>query len=54
MEPAHRAVRLRELVLSGTAVYPVWTPAEHGFPPVSYTHLNLTEGIFFLEDLQTK
>ena len=32
MEPAHRAVRLRELVLSGAAVYPVWTPAEYGFP----------------------
>lgn len=46
MEPAHRAVRLRELVLSGAAVYPVWTPAEHGFPWAVLVQL-LSGAVFF-------
>ena len=32
VEPAHRAVRLRGLVLSGTVFFPAWTPAEYDFP----------------------
>ncbi len=46
MEPAHRAVRLRELVLSGAAVYPVWTPAEYGFPWAVLVQL-LSGAVFF-------
>ena len=36
-----------ELVLSGAAVYPVWTPAEHGSPWAVLVQL-LSGAVFFL------